>query len=103
MAWYDPLNDKIIGGVPGTPAYRHEQGHQFLQRRFQFYFWKVVIDRSLLLIILWALAQGGPFDLMIARYLIVGMLMFDFLDELFAWVYAWLTRRPHSLDRKGLR
>lgn len=92
MAWYNPLTDQIIDAKPGSLSYLHEQGHQYLQRRFRFYFWKVPIDRFILVVTLWALAQGGPLDLLIARYIIVGKLAFDFCDEGFAWAYAFTHR-----------
>jgi hypothetical protein len=85
-AFYNPLTDEIIGAEPGTILYLHECGHQFLQRKFKYYFYAQYIERALIFAFLLAVAQGQAQSLKILAGL---YFLFMVWDEMFAWFYAF--------------
>lgn len=85
MAWYDPLNDRIIDAEPGTLTYYHEMGHQFLQRKFKYYYYREQIINNLLFVILMAIWVRH----WITPLLIWLMVLIPFSDELFAWIWGY--------------
>jgi hypothetical protein len=83
MAYYSPIDDKIIGAEPGSLAYRHEEGHRRHRRLGLFFCW---ISPHLLIIAIGALA----YDIKIMAQLSFWFWIFlVVLDETLAWAYAF--------------
>lgn len=89
MAFYDPLNDRIIDATPGTIEYLHEEGHQFLQRRYKYYFYAAMVERSFIPASIFLLCFGFPHP---AALLIFVVMVAYGGDEVFAWIYALVRK-----------
>lgn len=85
MAWYNPNTNTIEGATPGTMAWLHERGHQLLQERFKFYYYKSLISRLLVVLALLALGYGAP---RLALPYVWSLYILEVIDEVWAWGYA---------------
>ena len=82
MAWYSPIDDKIIGAEPGTLAYRHEEGHR-ASRKLGLLI--INIFPHLIMVAIAALAYGLPG---LAAFCFWFWIFLQLVNEGYAWGYA---------------
>jgi len=85
MACYDSASDTIHNCTPGTLVYMHEEGHRKFNKQGYHSECEVVLNGCLLFCLVFLTYHNKTF----AIISIVIMLIVIFLEEMYAWIFAF--------------